>query len=190
MAQQDRCVHEGASAPALATEANNRIAAEAALAAFDRDIERAARRAARKYGGCDADAQDFAQAARIRLFRVVRRRGPKPERYVRRLIKHAVLRAAITEMRGFGSLSLHRTEVVVDDTGAATIAAPEVTMEAVRSWLTALPGPLRQLVQLVYAEGASQRDAGKVLGLSQPRVAQLHASVLQSGRNSFQSLAA
>jgi DNA-directed RNA polymerase specialized sigma subunit len=52
---------------------------------------------------------------------------------------------------------------------------------AVKRFIGLLPDKLRTLYELVYVKGCTQREAAAELGVTQPRVAQLHADLLQRG---------
>ncbi len=50
--------------------------------------------------------------------------------------------------------------------------------QSVKLWVLELPEPHATIFRLLYAEGMKQRPAAKEMGISQPRVAQLHRSFL------------
>jgi DNA-directed RNA polymerase specialized sigma24 family protein len=58
-------------------------------------------------------------------------------------------------------------------------------MSAIRRWTRCTPIPLQRIYQLLYVEGRTQADAAKQLGVSQPRVAALHRSLLMLGRTNL-----
>jgi DNA-directed RNA polymerase specialized sigma subunit len=70
-----------------------------------------------------------------------------------------------------------------------TWAADERSL-SVRLWITSLPQRFQQVYSLLYVHGATQREAARAMGISQPRVAQLHQELLALGRQGFASLAA
>jgi DNA-directed RNA polymerase specialized sigma24 family protein len=160
----------------------------AVLRSWDHDIVRAAKAAACRFQGCAADVDDFAQVARTRLLRVTRRHGVKPAGYLRRVIARSIRKARLREASGLGAQSA-RTTPLVDD---IPIAAPPVgdmgTDTAVRGWVHGLSNRLGQLYQLLYVRGLSQRDAALALDVSQPRVAQLHRTLLAKGRRDLADL--
>lgn len=178
MAKTEELVRPGAPG-AMATTARD---AEALVRKWDRDIIRSARRAAARFGGGEADADDFAQVARLRLYRALRQHGVRPDPYIRRLIKNAVLRAAVTEARPFGPLARNRDELVDDRAEGLSEDRLTGAIDAVRRWAATLPARLLRLRDLLYVDGLSQRDAARALSVSQPRVAQLHADLLGHGR--------
>jgi len=57
---------------------------------------------------------------------------------------------------------------------------PEVL--TVSKWIASLPSCLRAVFELIYGAGYTQREASSLLGLSQPRITQLHQALLQRGR--------
>ena len=70
------------------------------------------------------------------------------------------------------------------------VEPPNVLIQSVRRWAVDLPTRLARLYQLLYVEGATQREAARQMRLSQPRVAQLHRQLLDAGRRDLASLAA
>jgi RNA polymerase sigma factor (sigma-70 family) len=151
------------------------------LAMWNEDIKRAARYAAVRLGGGEYDADDLAQAARIRLWGAALRLNPLPAPYARRIISNAIRRAARREGRALGALS-PRVEPL--DEGIPELRAPQGDRpgDTIGPWVGSLPHRLRQLFDLLYVQACTQREAAQVLGVSQPRVAQLHRALLRRGR--------
>lgn len=153
------------------------------LRVWDKDIRQAARAVARAAGGSGDDAEDFAQVARILLARTVRRGLPDGESYRRRLIRNAVLGAARRERTGFRGLSVHREDMELvlvrarDDDSAL--------MSRVADWVATLPSSLRDIYDILYVQGYTQREAAKQLDVSQSRVAQLNGDLKRLGREEF-----
>jgi DNA-directed RNA polymerase specialized sigma subunit len=72
---------------------------------------------------------------------------------------------------------------------AASIALQErqdtvdcLEVMGVRRWIGQLPGPLRQIYNSIYVHGLTQRETARVLGVSQPRISELHNVLLERGR--------
>jgi DNA-directed RNA polymerase specialized sigma subunit len=64
------------------------------------------------------------------------------------------------------------------------------TVEAVATWVRGLSSRLQALYNLVYVHGCTQREVATTIGVSQPRVAQLHRQLLELGRVELAHLAA
>lgn len=143
------------------------------------DIERAAQRAAHERGlGYDA-AQEFAQAARISLARIATRANELGTFYLRRVIQNAVRDAARQELRMYGTaLPLDAAVFTVDPATEEQSAL----VASVTDWVSLLPPRLQRLYDLLYVQGYTQREAAPLMGVSQPRVTQLHNTLLRRGR--------
>jgi RNA polymerase sigma factor (sigma-70 family) len=152
---------------------------------WDPEILRAARRQA-KLGASLADADDFAQEARIRLARIQPRRGDAPAPYLRKVIANAVLAAAqprrVTAPTG-------PLDAEAENLATETPESDLCAIRAVSAWVRELPARLQDIYRLLYCEERSQSEAAGILGVSQPRVAQLHRLLLTEGRKRFDSLA-
>lgn len=157
---------------------------QALLARWDLDIRRAARKRAWLLGG-QADVDDLVQEARMRLLKVARATMEKPDGYIRKVIANAVLAAAYRERRAPGSENVDEQEIP-GDSGAVHLDRAD----DMNGWLDALPARLREVYRVLYAEEHTQREAASVLGLSQPRIAQLHQVLLAKGRTELQRPAA
>lgn len=160
---------------------------DAFVSRWEPAIQREARRAAFRANASSDEAEDFAQAARLRVAQVALRRPDATAPYVMQVVRNAVRRAVRGELRALGTLSPNAAEIDVDATAAS---APNHTIGSVREWLASEPRRLRQLYELLYVFGYTQREAATMLGLSQPRVAQLHRNLLAHGRASLADLAA
>jgi RNA polymerase sigma factor (sigma-70 family) len=153
---------------------------ESLINTWDSDIKRAARRAAGARGlGYDA-AQEFAQAARIALARIAVNADELGTFYVRRVIQNAVRDSVRRDRRMFGlAASL--------DAAAAAAVDPATEersnlIDWIADWVSLLPRRLNHLYNLLYVQGYTQREAAPLLGVSQPRVTQLHQELLRRGR--------
>jgi RNA polymerase sigma factor (sigma-70 family) len=155
----------------------------ALLKDWDRDILFAARAAARRFQSAVVDADDFAQVARIHLLLAARRHRVVSPRYIRRVIKNAILSAIRREVRHRDATPGTRLDLT-DELPAPSPALPDKAARVI-AWVTALPDRLRLTYDALYVARLSQRDAAGQLGVSQPRVAQLHAAVLAHGRRAI-----
>jgi RNA polymerase sigma factor (sigma-70 family) len=160
----------------------------ALLAWWDDDIERAAAHGARLLGGDLDDAQDLAQEARLRLLRAASLTPGAPVGYLRRVVRNAVLSGVRRERRAVTNRSPRGQ--ALDFRMEAPSNSPDDRINLVAEWVAALPGRLRIIYDLLYEQGLTQRQSGAILGISQPRVAQLHQSLLQRGRRELANLAA
>lgn len=61
--------------------------------------------------------------------------------------------------------------------------------DAVRKWVASLPPRMQRVYALLYVEGVSQREAAVRLGLTQPRISQIHQELLERGRADLAHLA-
>jgi RNA polymerase sigma factor (sigma-70 family) len=151
---------------------------------WDRDIRRAAGCRANLIGR-HADANDLAQEARIRLVFVARNAGVTSEPYIRKVIANAVLAAALRDRERM------ELDVLSDELPAvATDGHDLYAVDAVARWAKDLPPKLNTLYHVLYHEERTQREAAAILGVSQPRVAQLHRALLKRGRTELRHLAA
>ncbi len=180
-AARDLCIADETTPP----EPNANRLTEAAMATrWDADARRCARRWAGLVGP-HADQDDLAQEAQIRVLTVVRANARVPERYMRKVIGNAVLAAVHRERQ------VAEFEPVSDEAPAPDALEVDVQAErAVSSWVVLLPSRLREVFEVLYEQGCSQREAARLLGVSQPRVAQLHQALLEQGRRDLQHLAA
>lgn len=156
------------------------------LDTWDSDIERAAYRAANKRGLAYDSAQEFTQAARIALARIAQHADELGSFYVRRVIQNAIRDAARRERRMFGTTVPLDADSTVDPT-SETQGDREAYIAA---WVTLLPDRLHQMYELLYVHGYTQREAARLMGVSQPRVAQLHSELLRRGRAELDQRAA
>lgn len=172
--------------PTPAERPHNPAAEDAFLAEWSDDITRAARRGVRLAGAAWPTAEDVAQDVRIRVLRAFRLLSPPPEGYVRTVIKNTVNNVVSRPHGVFpDAVDPQALDAVVSPTWAT-----DERSRNVRLWLIGLPQRLQQLYSLLYVQGATQREAARAMGVSQPRVAQLHRELLTLGREGFTSVAA
>lgn len=162
---------------------------ESLIRTWDRDIVRAARiGVARDRSLSDEAAEECAQAARLALARVAHRADEVGAFYLRRVIQNAVRDAARRERRTYRRgcpLDKASANVAVD-----VGTEDQDAISGVAAWAVRLPGRLQQIYELLYLRGWSQRAAAGAMGLSQPRIAQLHGELLARGRAELKLLAA
>jgi RNA polymerase sigma factor (sigma-70 family) len=136
-----------------------------------------------------SDLPDLQQVGRVAVYQAALRyrpsRGFPFGHYAKRAIKNNVLKHAARLVRQRqGETSLFQFD---DDAEPATAALLDDNEDLIslRHWLAELGEPHATTYRLLYAESLSQRDAAVQLGISQPRVAQLHRSLLDYGRTTF-----
>ncbi len=155
------------------------------LQRWDRDIRQAAISGASRLSSSVVDADDLAQAARYQLLRATQRRPITSPHYIRRLIRNAILSALRVEAK-----RLSRRVDLTEDIAAPVGEDPDDLVGLVTVWIKALPNRLQLTYDALYVRRLTQRSAGRELGISQPRVAQLHATILKRGRRTLLSAVA
>ncbi len=154
---------------------------------WNRDVERATHRAA--VGG-HAEPADIAQEVRVRLTTALLSVGPSmPEGYVRLVIRNAALNARRDFVRS--SRPDLRDEFPEDVGAAEDEGAKHLTSDIARrviSWVASLPESLQRVYDALYVREFTQREAALAIGISQPRIAQLHAILLKRGGCDLASL--
>ena len=144
------------------------------------------------------DLDDLEQAGRIALWRSTAK--PDARRgifinYARRAVKNAI-RSEVRCARPVSDAGEPRMQPIGDATEDLEDHRDRLdsldffAILRVRRWLETLPLTLRNLFALIYRNGLSQRDAARILQVSQPRVAQLHTELLRRGREALAELAA
>jgi RNA polymerase sigma factor (sigma-70 family) len=136
------------------------------------------------------DRRDLAQEARIRVWRATHSVAPRSSSYIRTVIANA-LRSAVQREGMIGGdrrSSEHKALSPVfrpmplpsgfDRASDEDEPTDWLAVSAVQRILRTLPGALRTVYRLLYVDGRSQREAAKVLRVSQPRIAQLHHELL------------
>ena len=142
---------------------------------------------ARRRSQCLASQDDIAQAGRLAVLSAAKAfdpaRGASFNHYAARAVRNETLKAAQRLQ------SEHQDECPLE-------SAPEAEAETlsfdcrdhVRHWLSTLPEILMQVFELLYNQGHSQREAALSLGVSQPRICQLHHMLLVRGRRALAGL--
>lgn len=156
---------------------------EQLVVVWDRDIRHAACAAAGRIGGTREDAEDFAQEARIRLFRIADKPATGVLRYVRKVVANA-MRTAVQRV------DKTPFEEIDDEVLRIPLQSPDSRIAEVAAWTQKIPQQLRAIYEHLYVHGWTQRETARFLGVSQPRVAQLHRQLLEAGRRELQHLAA
>jgi RNA polymerase sigma factor (sigma-70 family) len=152
------------------------------LIIWDRDIQRASEAGAKRITGTREDAEDFAQEARIRLFRIASKPQAAASRYVRKVIANAI-KTAIDHT----GPSL---EAINEETQHIAAEQPDQRIAEVDAWLQTISPHLRTIYHYLYVDGRTQRETARLMHISQPRVAQLHSRLLETGRRDLRHLAA
>lgn len=175
----------GASAPDLVATTTNEAEA---IDRWADDIGRAAMAAARRSGVAPDHplTEDIAQNARIAVLKATRLGRADDEHYVRRAIANSA-RNSVRRSR------VAANEAPLEGVDEVAVVDPDVNpldVQRVREWVASQPQHLQRIYGLLYLEEFGQREAARRLGVSQPRVAQLHRDLLTRGRDEFCSRAA
>jgi RNA polymerase sigma factor (sigma-70 family) len=165
---------------------------ERLLLRWDTDIRRAASAAARRTNLGTEPVADLAQDARLRVFRIFRQGGPSGEGYTRTVIANSVRKSARREARALDQLPSTddgRVHHQADNTMAPSLK-PDVAAIEVRTWVRSLSTKLQAIYELIYLHEYTQREVAMAIGVTQPRVTQLHRELLRQGRVELAHLAA
>jgi RNA polymerase sigma factor (sigma-70 family) len=155
----------------------------AILKTWDRDIRRAAHAAAHQFQLDYSYADDFAQEARIRLARVLRRSVVvPPQEYLRRIISNAIQSAVSATRSWSGIRSIDELTEEFEAKSGASAGTDPLKIAAVAEFVRSLPANLQQVYQLIYEQGHTQREVASQLGVAQPRVAQMNRELLSRGQ--------
>lgn len=170
---------DGAACPPLATS-------EAQfLQIWDPEIKRAAQARARGRINPGYEADELAQRARIKLMHLYRAGKSQAVGYVRTAIANA-MNATVPQDR-----VLAQAHEVTADLPAAPDAEPDhYAAEAVNRWIRSLGPQFRSTYKLLYVHDMTQREAALRMHRTQPRVAQLHRSLILMAANDLRRLAA
>lgn len=160
------------------------------LRQFDSLIVRAAYRASLRITGSGILAEDLAQEVRSHLAEALNK-GKVKERAVRVLITNAIRDRIRFERSRFQLTSTNAAEL--DDRNAVFSQVDSTTRPdvlTISKWVASQPRRLRAIFELLYGFGYTHREASSVLGLSQPRITQLHQELIERGRLDLKALAA
>lgn len=167
---------------------------EEVLANWEPTILKYAASFAALYPACDSDHDEFAQAARIALWRTIERQGIDSAPYVRRVIFVAMHQVVRSARRGAILVQPVLDEYGEWDLGSAADmrerALDAADRLAIARWVNRQPHAHREVFRLLYVEGLSQREAAVAMRISQPRVAQLHRKMLAAGHDDLVAYAA
>lgn len=157
------------------------------LRTWERDIVRAAQFRARNRGLDENTADEFAQAARLRVWGTFRKFGMAPSpAYLRKVIANAVRTPLSSDPTLAGASEIGESDFV--DTSLQQ--SDPLVIDGVHAWLRTLPLPLQRVYHLLFVKEYSQREAALILRVSQPRVAQWHRALLERGRQDLHPFAA
>jgi RNA polymerase sigma factor (sigma-70 family) len=136
-----------------------------------------------------SDIDDLIQVGRLAVYRCALKYDPSYEfpfgNYAKRAIKNSVMGEAVRLARW------RRLERPLEGNVEAQTDSPQGLVvetslaEPIMKWVLELPEPHPTIFRLLYVGQLKQRAAAKELGLSQPRVAQLHQSFLVLARSAF-----
>ncbi len=150
------------------------------------------------YYSPECAVEDLEQAGRVGLWQASRgfdpTRGIPFSHYARRSIKNSI-------MKELGREGRHWTRRIEGESQYEEIMASETDeddMEArdflltgrVSKWVTSLPTTLHRIFDLLYCRDLSQRETADEMGISQPRVAQLHKQLLIRGQGELGAIGA
>jgi len=157
------------------------------LHTWERDIVRAAKFRARNRGLDQNTADEFAQAARLRVWGALRKFGEAPSpAYLRKVIANAVR----TPLSSDPALADAREIDESDFIDTFLLQSDPLMIDVVQAWLRTLPPPLQRVYHLLFVKEYSQREAALILRVSQPRIAQLHRALLERGNQDLHQFAA
>jgi RNA polymerase sigma factor (sigma-70 family) len=162
------------------------------LSRWEDDIKRAASAAARRRMLGNDLLEEIAQEARTRVVRIARRGGPCEEPYIRMVISNATRGAARQEAQSLERLLASDTthNEPPDGLDVSSSETMSLTKDAVSKWLHGLTARFQAIYDLLYVQGHTQREAAAIIGITQPRVAQLHRDLLRRGRMDLAGLVA
>jgi RNA polymerase sigma factor (sigma-70 family) len=144
---------------------------------------------AARYAPRGSDLHDLQQAGRIAVYRAAIRYCPAREfpfgHYAKRAIKNNIVKHAV-QLRRQKRCETPLYEIEGDaEPSAAALPSDDESLISVRQWLADLGEPHATMFRLLYVECLSQREAAAELGVTQPRVAQRHRSLLEEARASL-----
>jgi RNA polymerase sigma factor (sigma-70 family) len=143
-----------------------------------------------KYAGKSSELTDLlGQVGRIALWRATlvfsSEAGHSFENFARRVIKNAMIQE-LRDIKGTRSKVWQQVtevpEILSDDPDPYTRLEQRAIIDRISSWTESLPETLKKLYLLLYHVELPQSAAARLLGVSQPRVSQLHRQILTLGR--------
>ena len=155
---------EGLEAPlSVPPQVEAREDIDATLEKWDFHIKKTARAVAMSIGASGDDAEEFAQAARIALWRAIRKGAPTNDAYRKGIIKNAMISAVRNERKGFGSMWIRR-EALVEGSGRRP--DEDDVVARVDDWAATLPNNLRNIYESLYVHGYTQREVARRLHIT------------------------
>jgi RNA polymerase sporulation-specific sigma factor len=144
---------------------------------------------ASRYASRSSDLDDLVQLGRIAVYQAALHYdgslGVPFGNYTKRAIKNLILKETqrLAQQRLFDS----QLEPNPEDNGAdqEEIEDAAARIDSIKEWVRELPEPHASIFRLLYVEGLKQRSAAEEIGVSQPRVAQLHKAFLNLAREAF-----
>jgi len=138
------------------------------------------------YTSRPSDIDDLIQVGRLAVYHSALNYDPAFDvpfgNYTKRGIKNSVMQesARLARQRRF-ELSLEGYD---DENDAASGEHLDESdqIHSVKAWVLELPEPHATIFRLLYVQGMKQRPAAKEMGVSQPRVAQLHRTFIGLGQ--------
>jgi RNA polymerase sigma factor (sigma-70 family) len=145
-------------------------------------------RLAQKRTQCPATADDLMQAGRVALLKAAEGfetgHGASFKTYACVAIKRAMKRE-LDKVRG--RMNPTDTNLITHACPNTLIRVPRLVTTALNQWVASLPGVLADVFEASYELELTQRQIAVRLGVSQPRVNQLHRQLIQLARRQFGS---
>jgi|GEM_PF-5331338 len=139
------------------------------------------------YASRSSDLDDLVQVGRIAVYQAALNYkasfGVPFGNYTKRAIKNLILKEAdrLARQRRFETLLETNSE---EDRGEEVIDDSAI-FGSIKEWIRELPEPHATIFGLLYIERLKQQPAAQQMGVSQPRVSQLHKSLLCLARGTF-----
>lgn len=138
------------------------------------------------YASWKCPLPDLIQVGRIAVYKAALKykfeRGTPFSHYTKRAIKNAVMQE-VTRLSRQWQFESPLDNWVHDVDGQAD--APDERIERISKWVESLSEPHATIFRMLYVEGLKQRIVAEKLEVSQPRIAQLHGSLLDLARAVF-----
>ena len=138
---------------------------------------------ASRYASRHSDLDDLVQVGRIAVYTAALKYGPHHgtpfSHYAKRAIRNRVLREVARlkrQRKGEAALDAVTNDVPVP------MPEPQEQTDLLVLWTRELLEPHRTIFQLLYVQGLTQRAAAQRVQKSQPRVSQMHQSLLDLAR--------
>ncbi|MGN7918745.1 hypothetical protein [Lysobacter sp. 22409] len=155
------------------------------LQIWDPEIKRAAKARARGRINPGYEADELAQRARIKLMHLYRAGKSQAVGYVRTAIANA-MSAPVPQDRALAQAQ----EITVELPAAPEAEHDHYASAVVTRWVRTLPSQFQSTYRLLYVQDMTQREVAVRMRRTQPRVAQLHRSLILMAANDLRRLAA